>query len=96
MNSSESKYMGDLLMLALVSPEMFNESAEYNSIPQESDLDYKDDMDTWNFMLQDAIKRNDTKQVSTLRKDIQRMKTEKRIKRRLITEQKSLKEIMQI
>lgn len=29
MNSSESKYMSDLLTLALISPEAFNESAEY-------------------------------------------------------------------
>lgn len=96
MNSSENKYMSDLLTLALISPETFNESTEYNDVPKESDLDYEEELNTWNMMLQDAIKRNDKKQVSTIRKDIQRMKTEKRIKGRLITEQKSLKEIMQI
>lgn len=95
MNSSERKYIGDLTMLALISPEMFNESAEINNIPQESGSEYED-MEAWEIMLHEAIERKDKTQIAVLRRDIQRMKTEKRMKRRLITEQKSVREIMQI
>lgn len=95
MNSSERKYIGDLTMLALISPEMFNESAEINNIPQESGSEYEY-MEAWEIMLHEAIERKDKAQIAVLRRDIQRMKTEKRMKRRLITEQKSVREIMQI
>lgn len=93
MNSSDSKFIGDLTLLALVSPEYINNGSEYNEVPQDvSAEDYQSDMSTWRFMLNDAISRNDKEQISILRKDIQREKTRHKIVRRLISEQKSISE----
>ena len=88
MNSSDSKFIGDLTLLALVSPELINDGSEFNEVPQK----YESDISTLNYMLDDAICRNDKQQISVLRKDIQREKTQHRIIRRLMSEQKTIRE----
>lgn len=95
MNSSEKAYIRDLTALALVNPEMINESTfcaeAFDEVYEDA---YMDDIEILRMALDDAIRIGDTYEAKEIQKDIQRYKTRRRMARKLSKQNKTIKDLL--
>lgn len=90
-NRSVRAYMRDMTMLAFVNPEIFND--EQNNCVSDNcdDESYEEYLDILHYELDNAILSNNKERIKELRKDIQRLKTERNLQKSYTGNELSIK-----
>lgn len=90
-NRSVRAYMRDMTMLAFVNPEIFNDEQNNCVSDKCDDESYEEYLDILHYELDNAILSNNKERIKELRKDIQRLKTERNLQKSYTGNELSIK-----